>query len=204
MQSQRILQNLAESIQLDTLETDFFLSLLQTQKLRRRDFLLQAGEVCRHQSFVVSGCLKVSYLDPAGAEHVVKFAPENWWAFDLESFAVQSGAFYSIQAIDDTEVLKISRANMDLLLDRVPKFEKFNRLMYQTAYIALQRRLTQNLASKADERYQQFQLKYPGLENRIAQKDIASYLGVTPEFLSSMRRREMRMHLSDNPILNLH
>ncbi|MDR6804868.1 CRP-like cAMP-binding protein [Dyadobacter sp. BE34] len=194
MQSQLILQNLAESIRLDPVETDFFLSLLQGQKLRRREYLLQAGEVCRYQSFVVSGCLKVSYLDPAGSEHVVKFAPENWWAFDLESFALQSGAFYSIQATEDTEVLKVSRANMDLLLDRVPQFEKFNRLMYQTAYIALQRRVTQNLASKADERYQQFQAKYPGLQNRIAQKDIASYLGVTPEFLSSMRRREMLMH----------
>lgn len=194
MQSQLILQNLAESIRLDAVETDFFLSLLHEQKLRRREYLLQAGEVCRYQSFVVSGCLKVSYLDPAGSEHVVKFAPENWWAFDLESFALQSGAFYSIQAIEDTEVLKISRTNMDLLLDRVPQFEKFNRLMYQTAYIALQRRVTQNLASKADERYQQFQVKYPGLQNRVAQKDIASYLGVTPEFLSSMRRREMLMH----------
>ncbi|MBO9611210.1 MAG: Crp/Fnr family transcriptional regulator [Dyadobacter sp.] len=204
MASQLILQNLAESIELDPAEKDFFLSLLQTQKLRRKEYLLQAGEVCRYQSFVVSGCLKVSYLDPAGSEHVVKFAPENWWAFDLESFAVQSGAFYAIQAIEDTEVQKISRANMDLLLDRVPKFEKFNRLMYQTAYIALQRRLTQNLASKADERYQQFQLKYPGLQNRIAQKDIASYLGVTPEFLSSMRRRDMRMHFPDKSILNLH
>lgn len=194
MQSQLILQNLAESIRLDAVETDFFLSLLHEQKLRRREYLLQAGEVCRYQSFVVSGCLKVSYLDPAGSEHVVKFAPENWWAFDLESFALQSGAFYAIQAIEDTEVLKISRANMDLLLDRVPQFEKFNRLMYQTSYIALQRRVTQNLASKADERYQQFQVKYPGLQNRVAQKDIASYLGVTPEFLSSMRRREMLMH----------
>ncbi|MGG7664320.1 Crp/Fnr family transcriptional regulator [Dyadobacter sp. BHUBP1] len=194
MQSQLILQNLADSIQLDPVEIDLFLSLLQAQKLRRREYLLQAGEVCRYQSFVVSGCLKVSYLDPAGSEHVVKFAPENWWAVDLESFALQSGAFYSIQAVEDTEILKISRTNMDLLLDRVPRFEKFNRLMYQTAYIALQRRLTQNLASKADERYQQFQLKYPGLQNRIAQKDIASYLGVTPEFLSSMRRREMRVH----------
>ena len=194
MPSQPILQNLAESIRLDPVETDFFLSLLQEQKLRRKEYLLQAGEVCRYQSFVVSGCLKVSYLDPAGSEHVAKFAPENWWAFDLESFALQSGAFYSIQAIEDTEVLKISRTNMDLLLDRVPQFEKFNRLMYQTAYIALQRRVTQNLASKADERYQQFQVKYPGLQNRVAQKDIASYLGVTPEFLSSMRRREMLMH----------
>lgn len=194
MQSQLILQNLAESIRLNAVETDFFLSLLHEQKLRRREYLLQAGEVCRYQSFVVSGCLKVFYLDPAGSEHVVKFAPENWWAFDLESFTLQSGAFYAIQAIEDTEVLKISRANMDLLLDRVPQFEKFNRLMYQTAYIALQRRVTQNLASKADERYQQFQVKYPGLQNRVAQKDIASYLGVTPEFLSSMRRREMLMH----------
>ena len=85
---------------------------------------------------------------------------------------------------------------MDLLLEKVPKFERFNGQMFQTAYIALQRRITQSLSSKADERYQQFLEKYPGLQNRVAQKYIASYLGVTPEFLSVMRRREMQLDMA--------
>ena len=93
MNTSLILGNIARSIKLNQDEESYFLSLLQPLKLRKKDYLVRAGDLCRLQSFVVSGCLKVSYLDADGLEHVVKFAPENWWALDLESFAVQTPAF---------------------------------------------------------------------------------------------------------------
>ncbi|GHN02722.1 cyclic nucleotide-binding protein [Cytophagales bacterium WSM2-2] len=158
--------------------------------------MLRAGELCRYETFVTEGCLKVFYTDMDGAEHNVKFAPENWWSLDLESFAMQTDAFYSIQALEDTTCLQISKFNHDLLYEKIPKLEKFARLRYQHSYILLQHRMTQSLFSTAEERYDAFTQKYPGLELRIPQKDIASYLGITPEFLSMLRKKRSKATIS--------
>jgi CRP-like cAMP-binding protein len=158
----------------------------------KKDFVLISGNVCLFQTFVNKGCLKVFYTDSKGDEHIVKFAVENWWALDLESFSNHSPALYSIQALEDTEVWQIRKSNFDFLHERIPKFEKFTRLQFQSAYILLQHRMTQHLYSKSEEKYNQFSKKYPGLEQRIAQKEIASYLGITPEFLSMLRKKSMK------------
>ncbi|HEX2616974.1 MAG TPA: Crp/Fnr family transcriptional regulator, partial [Flavobacteriales bacterium] len=140
-------------------------------------------------AYVLQGCVKVFNLDAQGTEHIVKFALEDWWAFDIESFALGTPCLYGIEAIEDTRTLTITKEDMEMLYTRVPKFERFSRLLFQNAYIALQRRVEQGLRMDASERYAAFRHKYPGLEKRIAQKHVAAYVGVTPEFLSAMRRK---------------
>lgn len=189
-----ILENVKRSIALQSEEERWFCSLLTQKTFLRKSNIVTIGEVCREQSYVVKGCLKVYYLDEKGIEHVVKFAIEDWWAFDIESFFQSTPAFYGISCLEDTEVLQISKGNYELLVQRIPAFEKFYRLMLQNSFIALQHRMMQSLALTAEERYKQFQQKYPGLEKRIAQKHVATYLGITPVFLSMIRKSDLIKH----------
>lgn len=189
-------RSITEVLAMDDDEINMVTSVAEMKNFRKKEFILRAGDVCRFETFVSKGCLRVFYTDPAGIEHNVKFAPENWWSLDLESFAMQTPAFYSIQAVEDTECIQISKTKHDWLYHKIPKLEKFARLRYQNAYILLQHRLTQNLFSTAEEKYDAFSKKYPGLELRIPQKDIASYLGITPEFLSMLRSRRLKSTIS--------
>jgi CRP-like cAMP-binding protein len=191
-----IVRSITDVVPLAEHETEMLMSVLEMRAYKKKEFILMAGDICRVETFVNSGCLKVFYTDPGGIEHNVKFAPENWWSLDLESFAMQTPAFYSIQAVEDTNCLHISKSHHDWLYEKIPKMEKFARLRYQNSYILLQHRMTQNLFSTAEERYDAFSRKYPGLELRIPQKDIASYLGITPEFLSMLRKKRSRAAIS--------
>ena len=192
MDVKNLIRNISTIIQLDSDELEWFTSILETKSYNKKDFVLRSGDICQYQTYVIKGCLKIFYTDNTGAEHVVKFAIEDWWAFDLQSFVTQTPAFYSIQALEETETLRISIANYNRLYEKIPKFEKFNRVMFQNSYILLQNRLTQNLFETADEKYRHFSEKYPGLELRIPQKEIAAYLGITPEFLSMLRKKRMQ------------
>lgn len=192
----RIVKNITDIVPLNKYEVELLLSVAELKAFKKKQFILRAGEICRFETFVNKGCLKVFYTDLNGVEHNVKFAPENWWSLDLESFAMQTPAFYSIQAIEDCECLQISNTHHDWLYNRIPQLEKFARVRYQNSYILLQHRMTQNLFSTAEEKYDAFIKKYPGLELRISQKDIASYLGITPEFLSMLRKKRMKIQIS--------
>ena len=196
MNFESVIRNVSTVIHLDNEELDWFTSILEPKSFDKRDFVLRCGDICQYQTYVVKGCLKIFYIDSTGTEHVVKFAIEDWWAFDLQSFVSQVPAFYSIQALENTDTLRIGKTNHDQLYERIPKFEKFGRMMFQNSYIQLQSRLTQNLFETAEEKYGHFIKKYPGLELRISQKDIAAYLGITPEFLSMLRRKRMEYKIS--------
>jgi CRP-like cAMP-binding protein len=193
---QRITGNIARTISLNVDELALFASILRLREHPRKTVLLSRGEICRNMAYVVEGCIKVFNVDDDGVEHIVKFAPEDWWAFDIESFAMGTPCSYGIETIEASRTLNISKEDMEMLYERIPKFERFSRILFQNSYIALQRRVEQSLSMEASERYAQFRKKYPGLELRIPQKLVASYLGVTPEFLSSMRRR---LTLSEKP-----
>lgn len=186
---ERITANLVRSISLNAEELALFASVLRPRSYSRKAVLLSPGEVCGSMAFVVEGLVKVFNVDSDGVEHIVKFAPADWWAFDIESFATGSPCSYGIETVEDTRTLSIGKVDMEMLYERVPKFERFSRILFQNSYIALQRRVEQSLSMEASERYAAFRKKYPGLELRIPQKLVASYLGVTPEFLSTMRRR---------------
>jgi CRP-like cAMP-binding protein len=184
-----LLHHISRHIQLSPGETDFFLSLLQARQLRRKEHLLLQGTVCKTENFITKGCLRTYTIDDNGLDHIVALGIEDWWVSDLGSFLTQTPAHYFIDALEDTEVVQISKNNLELLYHEVPRFERFFRILLQNAYVAQERRINQNLSFTAEERYKQFVQKYPGLEQRIAQKHIASYLGITPVFLSMLRRK---------------
>jgi CRP-like cAMP-binding protein len=184
-----LLQHVSRHIQLDPDEQEYFLSLLQTKSLKRKEFLLKQGDRCRTENFVVKGCLRTYTVDQDGQEHVVLFGIEDWWVGDLYSFLTQTPATYFIDALEDTDLFQISKENLDKLYVRVPKFERFFRLMLQNAFIAQQQRINENLSYTAEQRYQAFRARYPQLEQRLPQKQVAAYLGMTPVFLSMLRRK---------------
>lgn len=184
-----ILENINRHILLEKEESDFFISLLQYRSLKRKEFLLRQGEVCRVETFIVKGCLRVYTIDENGMEHITLFGVEGWWVADLSSFITQLPAVYNIDALEDTEVLQISKEKLEKLYEKVNKFERFFRIILQNAYVAQQNRINQNLSFTAEQRYLDFIKKYPRLEQRIPQKQVSAYLGITPVFLSMIRRK---------------
>ena len=189
MNIELLLQNVAKHINLDNTETDFFVSLLESKTLKRKHYLLNQGDICKTENFIVKGCLRTYTIDENGFEHIVMFGIEEWWVGDLYSFLTQTPANYFIDALEDTEVIQITKENLDKLYERVPKFEKFFRLILQNAFIAQQIRINQNLALTAEQRYLEFIKKYPKLEQRLSQKQVSAFLGITPVFLSMLRRK---------------
>lgn len=184
-----ILDHVGQFIDLGPSEKDYFASLLKYKLLRKRQYLVQAGEVCKFDSFVVKGCLRTYFVDMRGGEHVVQFAVENWWTGDLYSFLTQSSAAYNTDALEDSELLQIDQPSLDRLYERVPKFERFFRVLSQRAFVASEQRVIATISQTAEERYRHFIERYPGLDQRVPQHLIASYLGFTPEFLSRIRKQ---------------
>lgn len=184
-----ILQNVAKHIQLDKTETDFFTSLLQYKTISKKNFLLKEGEVCKAENFIMKGCMRTYSIDEEGQEHIIMFGIEDWWVGDLYSFLTNTPSQFHIDALEDTEILQISKANLDTLYTRVPKFERFFRLIIQNAFIAQQNRINKNLSYTAEQRYLDFINQYPLFEQRIPQKQVAAYLGMTPVFLSMLRKK---------------
>ena len=187
-----IMRNLAMHISLNEEEAEYAKTLLQCKTVKRNTLLLQSGEICRFIYFVNKGCLRIFNTDDNGDEHNINFSPENWWVVDISSFSTQTPAFYAIGALEDSELLYLSYNAFEQLCIHVPKFERFFRILTQNGFYLYQLRVTGNLSQPAEERYMHFQQLYPGLEQRISQKHIASYLGITPVFLSRIRKRKFK------------
>jgi CRP/FNR family transcriptional regulator, anaerobic regulatory protein len=154
---------------------------------RKRQFVLQEGDICTRFNFVVRGCLRTYKIDEKGSTHILQFATENNWINDLGSFHGERPSLLNIDALEDTVVLQISRDDLISLYNQAPKFHRIFRVLVENAFIRLQERLLQNISSTAEERYQSFLDLYPHLVNRLSQVQIAAFLGVTPEFLSRLR-----------------
>ena len=189
MYNQMIIENITKYIRLTPSESEFVISLMEKRTIAKKQYLLRTGEICRYDYFIAKGCVKVCYTDEKGIECIIKFAPENWWVIDLDSFLNGKPSFFYIQTIEDVELYQLSRSNYELLNKNLPQFQKFSNERWQQGFISLQQRIMQNLSMSAEERYHQFINKYPGLEQRIPLKLIASYLGITPEFLSMLRKK---------------
>lgn len=185
---QSILSYVSRFIQLTPEEEQHFISVLKPRKVRRREYIVQAGEPCKHEYYVVKGCLRAYFVDPEGQEHIVQFAVEDWWISDMASLISGEPATLYIDALEDTELLQIERTQWIDLTERIPKFDKMFRQMLQNAFIAQQRRIVDNLCKPARERYIEFAKRYRHIEQRVPQRLIASYLGITPEFLSRLRK----------------
>lgn len=184
-----ILKNVARFIDLNDEEKELFKTLLKKGSAKRKEFVLQPGEITKHEYFVTKGCLKVYSLDRNGYEHVSMFAIEDFWTGDLASFMLQQPSTYFIKALEDSEFLMISRENFERLFQELPKFERFYRILYQRSLVSYIERNNQGISLTAEERYEIFLSKYPHIANRITQKDLAAYLGITPEFLSMIRSK---------------
>lgn len=190
---QLILDNISRFIDLTELEKQKYLSLLTAIKVRKKAFLMQAGEITKYEYFITKGCLKVYTLDKEGAPHISMFAVEDYWTGDLASFITKEPSRYFIKATEDSELLGISRVNYDLLFQEIPKFERFYRILYQRSLISYIRRSNHGISLTAEERYIEFKKKYPQIVNRITQKDLAAYIGITPEFMSKIISKVNRM-----------
>ena len=172
--SKLILSNFALHIALAPEEQEQVLALLQIKKVAKRSILLNPGEIERHIYFVNKGCLRMYHTDKDGQEHNLCFYPENWWACDIVSFFKAKRATNSIQALEDTEVCYFTLPALERLFNELPRFERFFRILTQNGFDMFQRRVTSNLSKTAEQRYREFRRHYPGLEQRIAQKHIAS------------------------------
>ncbi|MES2275129.1 MAG: Crp/Fnr family transcriptional regulator [Bacteroidota bacterium] len=184
---QLILNNITKHIRLTETEMQLFTSYLQPKKLKKKELLLQQGEVCKHSAFVTSGCLRGYSIDKNGTEHVLSFAPADWWMADMYSLISQQPGVLNIEALEDTEMLLLSKINQEKLYVEVPKFERFFRILAEKSLVANQQRLIDRLSLTGEERYKIFCNRYPTLINHLPQKQIAAYIGVTPEFLSRAR-----------------
>jgi CRP-like cAMP-binding protein len=192
MSFQLILDNLAKHIHLTPDEQDIFTAYLQAKKIKRKQFLLTDGDICKHSAFVTSGCLRGYTIDKGGIEHVLSFAPPDWWIADMYSLLSQKPGILNIEALEDTEVLLLSKASQEKLYQQIPKFEHFFRILTENSLVASQQRLIDGLSLTAEERYNNFCKRYPTLIDHLPQKQIASYIGVTPEFFSRMRSEMVR------------
>jgi CRP-like cAMP-binding protein len=182
-----ILNNVCKHIQLTEAEKDLFTSYLQQKKLKKKEYLLRQGEISKHSAFVLSGCLRGYSVDKNGTEHVLSFAPADWWMADMYSLISQQPGVLNIEAIEETEMLLLSKINQEKLYAEIPKFERFFRILAEKSLVANQQRLIDRLSLTGEERYKIFCNRYPTLINHLPQKQIAAYIGVSPEFLSRAR-----------------
>lgn len=191
MNPSNLLAAINKVIPLTEEETSAFQSLLLPMKIRQGEMIEKPGEVTKYFIHVASGCLMTYYTDKDDTDHVIQFAQAGWWTGDTASLAKQIPSIYSTRALADTDLFLLPKSGMDDLLEKHLKFEKYFRILFQNSLVTHQNRLIQNLSATAEERYQAFVKKYPSLEQYVPQKYIASYLGITPEFLSKIRRKMM-------------
>ncbi len=170
-------------------EKDLAADRFHSRLFRKRQYVLQEGDVCTQFNFVVRGCLRMYKIDEKGNTHILQFAPENHWINDLGSFHTVKPSALCIDALEDTVVLQIHQSDLISLYKAAPKFDRIFRVLVENAFIRMQDRLLQNISSTAEERYQSFLDVYPHLINRLSQVQIASFLGITPEFLSKLRNK---------------
>ena len=168
-------------------EEDILLSRVRTRKYLKGQFMVQQGDICSFSAFVVKGCSKTFYLDDEGNEHVVMFSIEDWWTSDLASFSTQTPSDFNVQCLENTEVVLFPYETHEQLLSEVPKLERFFRKIIERALVASQKRIVRNLSMSARDRYLYFRKQYPKIEQRVPLYLIASYLGITKEFLSKIK-----------------
>lgn len=190
--SEPLLNYFDHLIPLDKREKDLVSEKFYPRLFRKRQYLLQEGNICTQFYFVVRGCLRMYKIDEKGNTHILQFAAENYWIIDLGSFHGMKPSALNIDAIEDTVVFQISRDDLISLYIEAPKFDRIFRVLIENSFVRLQERLLQNISSTAEDRYQSFLDVYPHLVNRLSQVQIASFLGITPEFLSRLRNRKKK------------
>jgi CRP-like cAMP-binding protein len=189
MKTNLLIESLEKHIKLSDNEKKLITSCLRERKVRKGQFLVHEGAVSRCTNFVNEGSVRTYFIDMNGQEHIVQFAIEGWWISDLNSFIMQTPATFNVQAIEDSVILELPFESLEMLYEKLPKMERYFRIITQRAFVAFQQRVVQNISMTAEDRYLAFQQKYPKIELRIPQKLVASYLGISAEFLSKIKKR---------------
>ena len=182
-------QNIEKHITLSDTEMEQFCQLFQSRTIKKKQFLLREGDVCKFEGFVTKGLFRLYNIDSDGFDNILYFAMEGWWITDIDSFTNQKPSQLFIESLEDSEVLLISKKDKEYAYEHIPKIEKLFRIMTQKTHVALQRRMIDNLSKTADKRYKEFTEKYPALEQRLTNLQIAAYLGISHEFLSKIRKK---------------
>lgn len=184
-----LIKHINQIVSLSDDEINLLNLYFKPRSFKKKQYLFEQGEVVKYEYFILKGCLKTFNLNEAGEEHILSFSVENWWIGDLYSFWTGNPSNYSVMALEDCDLLLIDHENLEQLYSRIPKMERYFRILIKNAYVAAQGRIIGNIGQTAEKRYIDFIAKYPNLEQRIPQYMLASYLGITPEFLSKIRRR---------------
>ena len=179
-------------IPLNNDEKQLVTDLFKPRLYRKRQFVLQEGDICNQFNFIVRGCLRMYKVDDKGNIHILHFASENWWLSDIGSFHERKPSELNIDSLEDTMVLQISYENLLSLYISANKFDRIFRVLIENSFVSLQNRLLQNISSTAEERYNSFMHTYSHLTQRIPQTQIALFLGITPEFLSRLRNKQVK------------
>jgi len=161
---------------------------VKSRKLKRKEFFLQEGQICHHHGFVATGCFKTYAVDAAGKQHNLQFAAENDWIVDIASFYSDKPSKLFIETLEPSNILVIEKNDLLGFYKKYPKFVRYFKVIFENKFVEMQNRVLQNISSTAEGRYLAFLEQYPHLANRIPSLQIASYLGVTPEFLSKIRK----------------
>lgn len=188
---ERVIKHFNKYLPLDNDETQALMSRTTERKVKRRQYLLQEGDICKYFNYVVEGCFKTYGVDGSGAEHNLVFSAEDDWLTDIDSLHKERPSKLFIEAIEPSTIFQISKGDLWYLYTNYPKFDRNFRVIIEDKYIELQNRLLQTFSSTAYERYENFLEQYPQLANRLPNTQIASYLGITPEFLSKVRNERL-------------
>lgn len=191
-QIEPLLDYFQKVITLNSQEKQLVTELFKPRLYRKRQYVLQENDLCNQCNFIVRGCLRMYKVDTNGNTHIIQFASENWWIMDIGSFHERTPSELNIDAIEDTMVLQISYDNLLTLYTKEPKFDRIFRVLIENSYVSLQKRLLLHISSTAEEKYLSFQQTYAHLTNRLPQTQVASFLGMTPEFLSRLRNRQVK------------
>lgn len=187
-----LFQKFAEKIQLTNEELELCKTFFTPKKLRKKQYLLQEGDACKYIAFVEKGMLRSYTVDEKGHDHILQFAFEGWWISDQYSFFTGEPSIYNIDALEDSELLLLTRQAEEQLLTKIPTFERYFRILIQNSLIAMQRRVVGSMSKSAEERYGELVSSCPTIPRRVPQHMMASFLGITPETLSRIRKQIMQ------------
>ncbi|WP_159473516.1 Crp/Fnr family transcriptional regulator [Dyadobacter sp. 3J3] len=183
-----LFNHIQEKVSLTDIDKEKIKTFFISKRLRKRQYLLQEGDVCKNMAFVAKGLLRIYNVDDKGGEHMSAFGWEGWWLSDFNSFLSAVPAVFNIDAIEDSELLMISRANYETLTLAVPIMDRYFRILYQNNIVTKDRRLMSTITHTAEERYLQLAESNPQIIERIPQNMIASYLGLAPETISRIKK----------------
>lgn len=184
---QPLLKYISNYIDLTDSEIAFLESKISVRSYLKGQYIVQQGDICNYECFVLKGCTKTFYVDKEGQEHILMFSIEDWWTSDMGSFITQTPADFNVQCLENSELVMFSYDIIEDLYREIPKLERFFRQIIEKAFVASQKRIVRNFSLSAKEQYLYFRDQYPLIEQRIPQYMIASYLGITKEFLSKIK-----------------